>query len=407
MTITVLRAAGAWTEGRAIAPAALHVEDGRIAFLGDPAARPAPEGARVIELGAAWLLPGLVDAHLHLWGLDLAEPTALFGWPMAYRAARAVAELGALLDAGITAVRCCGGPLSPALARAVREGVIAGPHVVAAGEFICGRAGTWDPVGFPQALAETLGIFADGADEVRRRVRERIRQGADFIKIGGSVGEHADLLRPWGEDPARLRLAWGDDEVRAAVEEAARNGLKVATHAIGEAAVRQAVAAGVHSIEHGHGIGAETARRMADAGCFLVPTLALPALRAARAPQPAAGFWAGHRAVQREALQQAIAAGVRIAAGTDFVGPPATPHGGNAVELELLVEAGMTAEQALLAGTATAAALLGLGGRIGALAPGHEADVIALPGDPRRDIALVRRVGFVMKGGVVRRGPDA
>ncbi|WP_043833057.1 amidohydrolase family protein [Muricoccus aerilatus] len=399
----VLRAAAAWTGTGAppVERAELHVEAGHIAWLGRQGERPPPEDARVVDLGAHWLLPGFVDAHLHLWGLDLSEPAALWNWPQAYRTARAVADLGALLAGGITAVRCCGGPLGPSLARAVREGVVAGPRIVAAGEFICSRAGTWDHVAFPQRWAEELGMLADGPEECRRRVRERVRQGADFIKIGGSVGEHADALRPWGDDPGRLRLSYSDEEVRIVVEEARRNGLRVATHAIGEAAVAQAVAAGVHSVEHGHGASEEAVRRMAGEGIWLVPTLALPALRAERAPPAVAAHWQRHREVQRRSLELAMRHGVRIAAGTDFVGPPFTPLGPDACEMELLVEAGMAPERALLAGTAEGAALLGLGEETGTLLPGRAADIVALPGDPRRDIRLVRRPGFVMAAGAV------
>jgi imidazolonepropionase-like amidohydrolase len=403
----ILRAAGAWTaRDRAVfTPAEILVADGRIAWIGRQGERPAPPEAEIFDLGPLWLLPGFVDAHLHLWGLDLAEPSALWSWPQAYRAARGVADLLTLLDAGITAVRCCGGPLGVPLARAVREGVVPGPHIVAAGEFICSRAGTWDHAAWPQRWVEELGMFADGPEEIRRRVRERLRQGADFIKIGGSVGEHTDALRPWGDDPARLRLAYADEEVRAAVQEAHRNGLRVATHAIGDAAVRQAIDAGVDSVEHGHGISEETAKRLADSGAWLVPTLSLPALRIDRAPPAIAAGWRRHREAQRRSLEIAMRYGVRIAAGTDFVGPPITPLGPDAMELELLVEAGMPPEQALLAGTAHGAAVLGMADRIGALAPGMEADIVGLPGDPRQEIGLVRRVAFVMRGGAVWKAP--
>jgi imidazolonepropionase-like amidohydrolase len=405
MAKTILRAAAAWTarDGAVIRPAELHVEGRRIAWIGRQGERPAPEGARVIDLGDHWLLPGFVDAHLHLWGLDQSDPTALWSWPHAYRATRAVADLRALLDAGITAVRCCGGPLGPSLARAVREGVVPGPHIVAAGDFVCSRTGTWDHALWPLEWVETLGIFADGPEELRRRVRERVRQGADFLKIGGSVGEHTDALRPWGNDPARLRLSYSDEEVRVAVEEAHRNHLRVATHAIGEEAVRQALDAGVDSIEHGHGISEETARRMAGLGTWLVPTLSLPALRAENAPPAIAEGWKRHRAAQRRSIEVALRHGVRIAAGTDFIGPPVTPLGPDAMEMELLVEAGMPAEQALLAGTAMGAEAMGIADRTGALVPGLEADVVATPGDPRQDIGLVRRVAFVMRGGAVWR----
>ncbi|WP_159997250.1 amidohydrolase family protein [Roseomonas sp. 18066] len=402
-TPQILLAAAAWTgvDGAVLEAAELHVERGRIAWIGRQGGRPRPEGAVVTDLGPRFLTPGFVDAHLHLWGLDLSDPSGLWNWTPAYRTARAIADLETMLQAGITAVRCLGGPLGPSLARAVREGVVPGPHILAAGEFICSRAGTWDHAAFPQAWVETLGMYADGPDECRRRVRERIRQGADFIKVGGSVGEHTDTLRPWGDDPVRLRLAYTDAELRAVVEEAHRNGLKVASHAIGEAAVRQALECGVDSIEHGHGISVDLSNRIADSGAVLVPTLALPALRAETAAPAAAAGWRRHRAAQRESLQQALRAGVRIAAGTDFVGPPATPLGPSAVEMELLVEAGMTPEQALTACITEGSVLMGMADRIGRLAGGFEADLVALPGDPRRDIAVVRRPDFVMKSGRV------
>jgi imidazolonepropionase-like amidohydrolase len=401
----ILLAAAAWTgeAGAVLEQAELHVDAGRIDWIGRQGSRPRPEGAVVTDLGPRFVTPGFIDAHLHLWGLDLSDPSGLWTWTPAYRTARAIADLATMLQAGVTAVRCLGGPLGPSLARAVREGLVAGPHIVAAGEFICSRAGTWDHAAFPQAWVEELGIYADGADECRRRVRERIRQGADFIKVGGSVGEHTDTLRPWGDDPARLRLSYTDAELRAVVEEAHRNGLKVASHAIGEAAVRQALDCGVDSIEHGHGISADLAARIAGSGAVLVPTLALPALRAATAPPAAAAGWRRHREAQRHSLQQALRAGARIAAGTDFVGPPATPLGPSAVEMELLVEAGMTAGQALAACITEGAALLGLADRIGRLAPGYDADLVALPGDPRRDIAVVRRPDYVMKSGRVQK----
>ncbi|EHM03509.1 amidohydrolase family protein [Acetobacteraceae bacterium AT-5844] len=407
---TVLRAAAAWTgEGGPVFPAIgrkveLHIEAGRITWLGREGERPAPPAAILQDLGDAWLLPGFIDAHLHLWGLDLSDPSALWNWPMAYRAARAVADLGRMLEEGVTAVRCLGGPLGPSLARAVQEGVVRGPHIVAAGEFICSRAGTWDHAAFPQHWVESLGMYADGADACRQRVRERIRQGADFIKVGGSVGEHTDALRPWGNDPARLRLSYSDGELAVLVEEAHRNGLRVASHAIGDEAVRQALECGVDTIEHGHGISDETARRMADRGALLVPTLSLPALRVRHPVKHVAEGWQRHRDAQRASLQLALRHGVRIAAGTDFVGPPGSPLGPSMMELELLVEAGLTPEQALVAGTAGGAEALGMQHRIGRLAEGFEADMVALPGDPRADIGLVRQVRFVMKGGEVVRG---
>jgi imidazolonepropionase-like amidohydrolase len=181
----------------------------------------------------------------------------------------------------------------------------------------------------------------------------------------------------------------------------------VASHCIGDTAVRQALDAGVDTIEHGHGITGETCRRLADSAAILIPTLALPAWRARNGaaegvPPDGIAGWQRHAAVQRRSLQLARHHGVRIAAGTDFVGPPSTPHGPNACEMELLAEAGMTPEEALTACIAVGREAMGMGNTIGMLAAGRRADVIALPGDPRRDIWLVRRVTLVMRDGMVQ-----
>jgi imidazolonepropionase-like amidohydrolase len=409
---TVLRADWAWTGSSpaVIERPEIQVEGGRISWVGRQGERPDEQGARLIALDGQWLLPGFIDAHLHLFGLDFSDPTALWTWPIALRAARASADLGHLLGAGITAVRCLGSPLGPPLARAVRSGYVRGPHIAAAGEFICSRSGTWDPAIWPLRWAEELGMFADGVEGCRHRVRERVRAGADFIKICGSVGQHDDRLRAWGNDPSRLRLPYANEEVGALVDEAHRHGLSVASHCIGDAAVRQALDAGVDTIEHGHGISEETCRRMVDAGAILVPTLSLPAWRtrhgaAEGLPPDAIAAWQRHADVQARSMERALRYGVRIAAGTDFVGPPSTPLGANACEMEFLVAAGMTPEQALEASIVVGREVMGMADSIGMIAAGRCADIIALPGDPRRDISLVRQVAFVLQGGVPVAGP--
>lgn len=365
------------------------------------------DGATLIDLGDAALVPGLIDAHLHLWGLDPAAPPVPPSWSSAYRALRAAEELRQLVEAGFTAVRCMGGPVGPALQRAVDERLIDGPLIVAAGETICQRGGTWDPVHQPQAWVETMGVLADGSDECRRRVRERIRSASGVIKIGASSGRpFHDEVHPWADGADVARPNYSLEELRTMVEEAHRAGLMVAAHAIGEAAVRNAVLAGVDTVEHGHGAAAETYRMMADRGIILVSTLALPAMRArfgeekGLAPRLAA-VWRRHLDQMFASLQSAMESGVAVAAGTDFVGPPYTPMGENTYEFQLLVEAGMTPAQALAAGTVTAARALGLEDRIGTIAPGRRADLVAVRGCPWEDVTALQDVCFVMVGGRV------
>jgi len=364
-------------------------------------------GETLLDLGEMSLVPGLIDAHLHLWGVGPRPPWGEAPWASAYRAIAAAQDLRRLLEAGFTAVRCMGGPLGPALERAVADGVIPGPRIVAAGDYICQRGGTWDPIGQPAAAAEARGFFADGPDECRRRVRERVRSGSRVIKIGLSSGlPGRDLVHPWADGADQAVPNYTLEEIRAVVDEAHRVGLMVAAHAIGEAAVRQAVLAGVDTVEHGHGAAPETYALMAERGIILVPTLALPAMRARQgaakglAPELVA-VWQRHLDQLFAAVRLARDHGVTIAAGTDFVGPPFTPMGENAVQFELLVEAGMSPAEALQAGTTTAARALGLAERVGTISPGKLADLVGVRGRPWEDITALRQVGFVMAGGRV------
>ncbi len=400
-----IRAATVWTSGDEPPRTGVDViVDGQYITAIVPRANTA-KGEKLLDLGGLTLVPGFIDAHLHLWGAGPPSPWGGAPWASAYRAVAAARDLRRLLDAGFTTVRCMGGALGPALAHAVADGLIEGPRVVPAGDYICPRAGTWDPVGQPLVSAEALGIFADGPDECRRRVRERLRSGSRVIKIGVSSGTPGrDLVYPWADGAAWAHANYSIDEIRSVVEEAHRAGLMVAAHAIGEAAVRSAVLAGVDTVEHGHGAAPGTYALMAELGTILVPTLALPAMRARLGPArglapEVAGVWQRHLDELFAAVRLAMEHGVLIAAGTDFVGPPYTPLGENACQFELLVEAGMTPGQALQAGTAVAARAVGMGGVLGTIEPGRLADLVGVEGRPWEDVSALRRVGFVMAAG--------
>ncbi len=196
------------------------------------------------------------------------------------------------------------------------------------------------------------------------------------------------------------------------MDEAHRAGLRVAVHTIGEEAVRTSVLAGVDSVEHGHGAGRATYELMAERGIFLVPTLALPAMRArfgaerGLAPR-LVDVWKRHHEQQLTSVALALECGVTIAAGTDFLGPPYTPLGENAYEFQLLVEAGLSARQALTAGTAVAARVLGLAAEIGTLTPGKRADIVGVRGRPWEDPGSLRRIEFVMQAGRIVKAPSS
>ena len=368
-----------------------------------------PEGLELIDLGDRTLLPGLVDAHVHFFGLSgsprYRDWTSI---PQDYKAIVGVRDARRLLESGFTAVRCVGSATTPALRRAIDDGVVPGPRIVAAGEFICQTGGPWDRVDLPLEWIETLDLLADGADECRKIARRRIRGGATVLKIGLSADPIDDQGRAWGEIPA-----YTPDEIRAIVEEGHKAGLKVGAHAMGDTAVRNALEGGCDTIEHGYHISDDTRRMMLEKDIVLVPTLANqyvvmdaaeqdPASVDAFALQQAKDRWEH----QMEAFALSMQAGITMAIGTDFIGPPLMIHGGNALEFEVFVKAGMDPAGAIVAGTKVGAEAMGMDRDIGTVEAGKFADLVAVDGDPIADITELARVTFVMKGGDVVRGPS-
>ncbi|HEX9167056.1 MAG TPA: amidohydrolase family protein [Gemmatimonadales bacterium] len=381
---------------------AVLIQGNRIQAAGPSASLSAPPGAELVTLPGLTLLPGLIDAHSHL----LLHPYDETSWndqvlrePLALRVARAVNHARATLMAGFTTLRDLGtegaGYADVGLKQAIDQGVIPGPRLLVTTRAIV-ATGSYAPKGFtPETISPILGAEeADGVDDLTRVVRDQIGRGADWIKV------YADYR--WGPDGA-ARPTFTQEELTRIVEVARSSGRPVVAHASTPEGMRRAVLAGVETIDHGDGGTPEVFRLMKERGVALCPTVAAGdavlryrGWKPGRDPEPA------DITEKRTSLKAALAAGVTLCNGSD-VGVFA--HGDNARELELLVEYGVTAIDALRSATSVNARVLHLEDRIGRIAPGLLADLMAVKGDPAADITALRRVAFVMKDGVVYRRP--
>ncbi len=357
---------------------------------------PLPTGASLIDLGDMTLLPGLIDCHTHV---TTTYEYLLYGGPM-YDAVTAFSRARATLEAGFTTVRELWAQafMDVALRDAIDRGAVVGPRMLVA-TLALGSTGGHDEdvLGLSPdiAMARPDGI-ADGVDAVRKKVRWEIKHGADVIKIMATegAGEGNNL-----ENETQFTLA----EMEAAVEEAHRYGKKVAAHAHGTDGIKQAIRAGVDSIEHGTLLDDEAITMLREHGTFLVPTGYIWEYKEPDEKEPGptqrernARFVRG----SKEGFRKAVAAGVRIAMGSDS---SVIPHGTNAREISWMARNGMTPLQAIQASTVRAAELLGWSDRVGSIAPGKYADLIAVAGDPLADATRLESVRFVMKGGAVIR----
>lgn len=368
-----------------------------------------PVAAHRVDLSGFTLLPGLIDTHVHLLGQRSMNNASMTFVNEGLRAARATADLNRLLQAGITTVRDCGSYTALALKAAVAEGSVPGPRVVPCGRFIERTGGADDAPAMPLAWAQEAGPWgprlADGPDDVRKAVREQLRSGAEWIKTCTTGAITTQVL----SNPDILE--WSDLEIRALIEEAHRLGVRVAVHAHAKAGIVQALSAGADSIEHGTYLDDESARQMADAGAWLVPTLFVLTQLIERGAEFGTPAWVLAKArdamdARQCSMDAALRHKVPIAMGTDIGGQDLLPHGRNAAELALLVRFGMSTADALVAGTLGAAHCLGLQAERGSLEPGKVADIIAVPGDPLQDISVTERVAFVMREGrVVKDAP--
>lgn len=366
---------------------------------------PGPAGARIIDLSDKFVLPGLIDSHVHL-DSDAGGDASLVEGVTSSDAAAAYRTLGnaqKTLQAGFTTVRNLGDGTGATLALRdfVASGAILGPRIVDAGRSLSTTSGHMDGT---LSLAEDLHAavnqenLCDGVESCRHAIRMQIRRGVDVIKIATTGGVNSRI-------GAGLGRQIFDDEVKALVDTAHLYKKKVAVHAHGEDGVNAALAAGADSIEHGTMISDETIRLFKKAGAYYVPTLStvngyLERLKANSNAYPpdvlAKVKW--RIGVTGKSLETAYPAGVKIAFGTDA---GVSKHGRNADEFELMVQHGMTPAAAIVAATVNAADLLGVSQDVGTLEPGKAADIIAVAGDPLRDVTTLKSVRFVMKGGVV------
>jgi imidazolonepropionase-like amidohydrolase len=370
-----------------------------------PGFAPPPPGARFIDLSTQTVLPGLIDSHVHLTSdrAGVEGTLAAIADSAAHNALEAAWNARKTLDAGFTTVRNLGDAsgATRALRDAITRGWAVGPRIVDAGNAISTTAGHMDDrLGFRDELREAIphGNVCDGPDDCRRAVREQIGRGADVIKLATTGGVNSRI-------GAGLGKQMFEDEAKAAVETAKLYGRKVAVHAHGADGIAVALRAGADSIEHGTLLDDESVRLFKASGAWYVPTLStingyIERIAAnPNAYEPAVRAKIDWRiGITGKSLEKAVANGVKIAFGTDA---GVSKHGRNADEFELMVKHGMTPTTAIAAATVGAADLLGLSQEIGSLEPGKAADLIAVTGDPLKDVTVLKRVGFVMKGGAV------
>lgn len=382
--------------GKIVKPGEVLVEGERILEAGASVKHPA--GAEVIDLGDRTLLPGLIDAHIHLFLHPGAEDLQTVQESVPERTIMATLAARDDLMAGFTAERDMGtegaGSADTAVRDAIDSGRIPGPRLLISGNAVNILGGHEDAIGYnPAQHVLANADYANNADELVAVIRQQFKEGADFIKIyetGADSVKDGKLSTPY---------QYTEQQLEAAIKEAARLGKHVAVHATGEPGTLYAAQAGVVSIDHADQLSDETMRLMKQKQIFAVPTFTIFEYFADHAATPQRGARMHQMLdLKIQEFKKQLSAGVPMASGSD-VGP--FPHGTQAREFELMVKYGMTPLAVLQADLINGAKVLGWEGQIGLLEPGYFADVVAVQGDPLQDVSVLKNVGFVMKGGIV------
>jgi len=381
--------------GAPIAPAVVVIRGERIEAAGRGLAVPA--GARVIDLGSATLLPGLIDLHTHLTSTGIHWEDELLKTTPGQAALHGAQNARITLMAGFTTCRDMG-PTWPFtdidLRKAIDEGVVPGPRLLASGNYVSPTGGAGDARQFSIYVdVPIVKNLADGPDEVRKAVRTNLKQGADFIKILGTGAVLSKGAPPGGQQ-------YSEEEMHVAVEEAARWGRHVAAHVHGTDGIKAAIRAGVHTIDHGSMMDDEAVQLLRTRHAYFVPTLYTSESISANPSVPESEKARSRQIteVKDRSFQLVLKAGLPIGFATDAA---VVPHGQNAREFGYRVRLGQSPADAIASATRIAAEIIGWSDRVGTIEPGKFADLIAVAGDPLRDITELERVTWVMKGGAV------
>jgi imidazolonepropionase-like amidohydrolase len=395
--VTVIRAARmiAGNTATMSAPAVVVIRGDRIASVGSTSQ--IPDGARIIDLGGATLLPGLIDLHTHLTSTGVHWEDELLKTTPGQAALHGAHNALVTLMAGFTTCRDMG-PTWPFtdidLRKAIDEGVVPGPRLLASGNYISPTGGAGDARQFSIFVdVPIVRNLADGPAEVRKAVRTNLKQGADFIKILGTGAVLSKGAPPGGQQ-------YSEEEMHVAVEEAARWGKHVAAHLHGTAGIKAGIRAGVHTIDHGSMMDDEAVQLLRTHHAYFVPTL-YTSESIAQDPNVPESEKARSRqitAMKDASFQLVLKAGLPIGFATDAA---VVPHGQNGREFGYRVRLGQSPIAAILSATTMAAEIIGWSDRIGTIEAGKFADLIAVAGDPLRDITELERVTFVMKNGTV------